>query len=79
MLLNVESMQPMTSGMVMYPLSCGNVWQLGEGGSECFFVSCFSAFHHAARPSPNPKMLRLNMSLVRSVARAIMGREAVQG
>eukprot|EP00731_Ephydatia_muelleri_P013116 Em0007g426a len=56
MLLNAESMQPMTPG--------ARSWD--------------------GYAIPKPKMLseiysRLNMSLVRSVARAIMGREAVQG
>ena len=70
-------------GMIMYPgLSCGNVWQLGEGGSECFFPARFSAFHQPGHPQTQ-KLSEiyscLNMSLVRSVARAIVGREAVQG
>ena len=69
--------------MVVYPLSCRNIWQLGEGGSECFFPQLASLLS-ISQAIPKPKVLneiydRLNMSLVRSVARAIMGREAVQG
>ena len=62
-----------------------NIWQLGEGGSECFFPARSLLCFPSARPTiPKPKMLSeiyscLNMSLVRSVARAIMGREAVPG
>ena len=83
MLLNAESMQPMTPGARSWDgYVSPYVWQLGEGGSECFFPARFSAFHQPGHPpTQNVSEIysRLNMSLVRSVARAIMGREAVQG
>ena len=48
------------------------------------FFSWLASLLSISQAIPKPKMLseiysRLNMSLVRSVARAIMGREAVQG
>ena len=45
-----DTMQVQGVGMIMYPLSCGNVCQLGEAGSECFFPTCFSAFHQPGHP-----------------------------
>ena len=36
--------------MVVYLLSCGNIWQMGEGGSECFFPACFPAFNQLGHP-----------------------------
>ena len=51
--------------MVMYPLSCGNVWQLGEGGSECFFPARFSAFH---QPGHGLELLLLLLLLLLSAS-----------
>ena len=59
-----------------------NVWQLGKEAQDV--LSWLASPLAISQAIPKPKMLaeiygRLNMSLVRSVARAIMGREIVQG
>ena len=49
-------------GMIMYPgFSCGNVWQLGEGGSECFFPARFSAFHQPGHPQTQKANTRMGI------------------
>ena len=67
-------------GWLCIPLAVYGNW--GKEAQSVF--SRLASRFPSARPPPKPKMLseiysRLNMSLVRSVARAIMGREAVQG
>ena len=56
MLLNVESMQPMTSGMVMYPLSCA--WKrmaIGGRRLRVFFRVLLLCFPSCSQAIPKPK------------------------
>ena len=69
-------------GWLCIPLAVETYGNWGKE-AQCVF-SRLSSLLSISQAIPKPKMLyeiygRLNMSLVRSVARAIMGREAVQG
>ena len=69
-------------GWLCIPLAVETYGNWGKE-AQCFF-SRLASLLSISQAIPKPKMLyeiygRLNMSLVRSVARAIMGREAVQG
>ena len=83
MLQNVESITLMNQvpgvGMDVYPFSCGNIWQQAEAQGVFSWLAFLLAISQAI---PKPKMLaeiygRLNMSMVRFMARATMGRISV--
>ena len=69
-------------GWLCIPLAVETYGNWGKEAQSVF--SRLASLLSISQAIPKPKMLselysRLNMSLVRSVARAIMGREAVQG